>query len=122
MDLVLSDMAPCFPGQVDAVLSDMAPYFLGQVGLVLSDMVPCFPGQVDLVLSDMAPCFPSQVDLVLSDMAPNATGAKDLDHDQIMRLAYAVANFAKRNGQQGSGMLCKVSSPVASRAAACSAR
>ncbi|KAJ8678588.1 hypothetical protein QAD02_014375 [Eretmocerus hayati] len=36
----------------------------------------------------------SFVDLVMSDMAPNATGVKDMDHENIIKLAYAVLKFA----------------------------
>ncbi|KAG8040442.1 hypothetical protein G9C98_002438 [Cotesia typhae] len=34
------------------------------------------------------------VDVVLSDMAPNATGIRDIDHEQIIGLAYAAMKFA----------------------------
>lgn len=34
------------------------------------------------------------VDVVLSDMAPNATGVRDMDHENIIALAYAAFRFA----------------------------
>ncbi|XP_043282499.1 rRNA methyltransferase 2, mitochondrial [Venturia canescens] len=33
-------------------------------------------------------------DIVMSDMAPNATGVREMDHENIMKLAYAALKFA----------------------------
>ncbi|XP_033100639.1 rRNA methyltransferase 2, mitochondrial-like [Anneissia japonica] len=45
---------------------------------------------------------------VISDMAPNATGMKDLDHENIIRLASAVASFTTRVLKNNGIFLCKV--------------
>lgn len=38
----------------------------------------------------------SKADIVLSDMAPNASGVRDIDHDNIIKLAYTALQFALR--------------------------
>lgn len=49
-----------------------------------------------------------QIDLVMSDMAPRASGIKDLDHENIISLAYAALSFAVLNSVLGGNFLCKV--------------
>ncbi|XP_063845431.1 rRNA methyltransferase 2, mitochondrial-like isoform X4 [Scylla paramamosain] len=49
-----------------------------------------------------------KIDVVLSDMAPKASGIKDLDHENIIRLAYAALGFAIQNTAEGGSFLCKV--------------
>lgn len=49
-----------------------------------------------------------KVDVVLSDMAPKASGVKDLDHENIISLAYAALGFAVQNTVEGGSFLCKV--------------
>ncbi|RXG68063.1 rRNA methyltransferase 2, mitochondrial [Armadillidium vulgare] len=49
-----------------------------------------------------------KVHLILSDMAPKASGARDLDHTQIIDLSYSVLRFAIKNARYGSDFLCKV--------------
>lgn len=46
---------------------------------------------------------------MLSDMAPRASGVKDLDHENIVSLAYSALNFALNNSVMGGSFLCKVS-------------
>lgn len=36
----------------------------------------------------------NKADVILSDMAPNASGVREMDHDNIMLLAYAALKFA----------------------------
>ncbi|RXG68066.1 hypothetical protein Avbf_03962 [Armadillidium vulgare] len=48
------------------------------------------------------------VHLILSDMAPKASGARDLDHTQIIDLSYSVLRFAIKNARYDSDFLCKV--------------
>ncbi|XP_013785007.1 rRNA methyltransferase 2, mitochondrial-like [Limulus polyphemus] len=50
-----------------------------------------------------------KVDIVLSDMAPNATGIKEMDHEQITSLAYSALTFSFNLLQVESGVfLCKI--------------
>ncbi|XP_045122027.1 rRNA methyltransferase 2, mitochondrial-like isoform X2 [Portunus trituberculatus] len=49
-----------------------------------------------------------KIDVVLSDMAPKASGIKDLDHENIISLAYAALGFAVQNTAGGGSFLCKV--------------
>lgn len=49
-----------------------------------------------------------KVDIVLSDMAPRASGIKDLDHENIVSLAYAALSFAVFNSAVGGTFLCKI--------------
>lgn len=42
-------------------------------------------------------------------MAPKASGARDLDHTQIIDLSYSVLRFAIKNARYDSDFLCKVS-------------
>jgi 23S rRNA (uridine2552-2'-O)-methyltransferase len=48
------------------------------------------------------------VDVVLSDMAPNATGHRGTDHERIIRMAFKVFEFTKKNGQVGTSLVVKV--------------
>ncbi|XP_071961502.1 rRNA methyltransferase 2, mitochondrial-like isoform X2 [Antedon mediterranea] len=47
-------------------------------------------------------------DCLISDMAPNATGIKDLDHENIVCLASEVFAFAASILKQDGIMLCKI--------------
>lgn len=49
-----------------------------------------------------------KADVVLSDMAPNATGVKDMDHDNIILLAYAAMKFALRVSEPGGTFVVKL--------------
>lgn len=49
-----------------------------------------------------------KADVVLSDMAPNASGVREIDHDNIMLLAYAVLRFALQIGRAQSAFVVKV--------------
>ncbi|XP_014472542.1 PREDICTED: rRNA methyltransferase 2, mitochondrial [Dinoponera quadriceps] len=49
-----------------------------------------------------------KVDVVLSDMAPNASGVREIDHDNIIRLAYSAMKFALRVSQPGGTFVVKV--------------
>jgi 23S rRNA (uridine2552-2'-O)-methyltransferase len=50
----------------------------------------------------------NKVDVVLSDMAPNATGVRELDHDNIILLAYAVTKLALRISRVDGTLVIKV--------------
>ncbi|KZC13820.1 PREDICTED: rRNA methyltransferase 2, mitochondrial [Dufourea novaeangliae] len=49
-----------------------------------------------------------KADVVLSDMAPNACGVRNLDHDNIIKLAYAAMKFALQVTRIDGTLLCKV--------------
>ncbi|XP_044272368.1 rRNA methyltransferase 2, mitochondrial [Tribolium madens] len=49
-----------------------------------------------------------KADAVISDMAPNATGVKDLDNENIIRLCYSVLRFAVQNSQVGASVVVKL--------------
>lgn len=49
-----------------------------------------------------------KVDVVLSDMAPNASGVRDMDHDNIILLAYAALRFAVRMSKAQGTLVVKV--------------
>ncbi|XP_011696320.1 PREDICTED: rRNA methyltransferase 2, mitochondrial [Wasmannia auropunctata] len=95
----------------------------GPVGTVYAvDRLPFYPVEGATVLGNMD--FTSaktqetlsellrgeKADVVLSDMAPNASGVRDIDHDNIMLLAYAVLRFALQIGRvhRGSALVVKV--------------
>ncbi|XP_008543732.1 rRNA methyltransferase 2, mitochondrial [Microplitis demolitor] len=48
------------------------------------------------------------VDVVMSDMAPNATGIRDIDHDQIIVLAYAAMEFAVKMSKVDGTFVVKI--------------
>lgn len=48
------------------------------------------------------------VDLVMSDMAPNATGVRELDHDNIMTLSLHAMRFAIQISKTNATFLTKV--------------
>ncbi|KAJ6640473.1 hypothetical protein lerEdw1_013700 [Lerista edwardsae] len=48
-----------------------------------------------------------KADVILSDMAPNATGIRELDHQQLIRLCFSLLDLAPRVLQHGGAMLCK---------------
>ncbi|EZA59998.1 hypothetical protein DMN91_000977 [Ooceraea biroi] len=50
----------------------------------------------------------NKVDVVLSDMAPNASGMKQLDHDNIIALAYAAMKFALRISKAQGALVIKL--------------
>ena len=49
-----------------------------------------------------------KVDVVLSDMAPNASGIREIDHDNIMLLAYAALRFALQISKAQSTFVVKI--------------
>ncbi|KAK3594381.1 hypothetical protein CHS0354_009673 [Potamilus streckersoni] len=49
-----------------------------------------------------------QADVILSDMAPNASGSRELDHDQIVQLCMSVLEFSPRVLRPGGTVLCKL--------------
>ncbi|XP_022916552.1 rRNA methyltransferase 2, mitochondrial [Onthophagus taurus] len=49
-----------------------------------------------------------KVDVVLSDMAPSATGIKEMDDENILKLCYSVLRFAIINGKKGGTILVKM--------------
>ncbi|XP_071522020.1 rRNA methyltransferase 2, mitochondrial isoform X2 [Panulirus ornatus] len=49
-----------------------------------------------------------KIDVVLSDMAPNATGTKELDHENIITLAYSALRFAIQHSALEATFLCKI--------------
>lgn len=50
----------------------------------------------------------NKVDIVLSDMAPNASGMREIDHDNIMLLAYAALRFALQISKAQGALVVKV--------------
>lgn len=50
----------------------------------------------------------SKPNLVLSDMAPNATGIKEMDDDNIIKLCYSVLRFAVQVSAVNSSLLVKL--------------
>lgn len=48
------------------------------------------------------------VDVVLSDMAPNASGVRDIDHEQIINLAYCALTFALRVSKVDGTLVIKL--------------
>ncbi|XP_014610953.1 PREDICTED: rRNA methyltransferase 2, mitochondrial [Polistes canadensis] len=79
----------------------------GPVGKVIGiDKLPIFPvegatviGQMDFTMAEAHKKLhellnQTKANVVLSDMAPNATGVRELDHDNIMKLAYCALKFA----------------------------
>jgi 23S rRNA (uridine2552-2'-O)-methyltransferase len=49
-----------------------------------------------------------KVDVVLSDMAPNATGIHEMDHENIVHLAYSALRFAIQVSCVGGSALLKI--------------
>jgi 23S rRNA (uridine2552-2'-O)-methyltransferase len=49
-----------------------------------------------------------KVNIVLSDMAPNATGIREMDHDNIVHLAYSALRFALQVSCVGGSLLLKI--------------
>ncbi|XP_029170391.1 rRNA methyltransferase 2, mitochondrial [Nylanderia fulva] len=47
-------------------------------------------------------------DVILSDMAPNASGIRDIDHDNIILLAYTALKFALQNSKVQGMLVVKV--------------
>lgn len=50
----------------------------------------------------------TKANVVLSDMAPNATGIRELDHENIMKLAYCAMKFALQVLQKDGLFLVKI--------------
>ncbi|OQR75093.1 putative ribosomal RNA methyltransferase CG11447-like [Tropilaelaps mercedesae] len=48
------------------------------------------------------------IDVVLSDMAPSATGNKDMDHDNVVKLCYAALTLGLHHLSVGGTFLCKL--------------
>ncbi|XP_011498301.1 PREDICTED: rRNA methyltransferase 2, mitochondrial [Ceratosolen solmsi marchali] len=51
---------------------------------------------------------PKFADVVMSDMAPNATGIKELDHENIIKLAYSAFKFAILSSTYNATLIVKV--------------
>ncbi|KAI4494104.1 hypothetical protein M0802_009258 [Mischocyttarus mexicanus] len=79
----------------------------GPVGKVIAiDRLPIFPiegatviGQMDFTTAEAHEKLyellkQTKANVILSDMAPNATGVRELDHENIMKLAYCALKFA----------------------------
>jgi 23S rRNA (uridine2552-2'-O)-methyltransferase len=49
-----------------------------------------------------------KVNVVLSDMAPNATGVREMDHENILHLAYSALRFAVQVSCVGGCVLLKI--------------
>ncbi|KAF3429500.1 hypothetical protein E2986_05396 [Frieseomelitta varia] len=49
-----------------------------------------------------------KADVILSDMAPNATGVRDLDHENIIQLAYSALKFALQITKGNGVFVCKL--------------
>ncbi|XP_054850583.1 rRNA methyltransferase 2, mitochondrial [Eublepharis macularius] len=49
-----------------------------------------------------------KVDVILSDMAPNATGIRDIDHQQLIGLCLSLIDLAQHILVPGGTMLCKL--------------
>lgn len=49
-----------------------------------------------------------KVNTVLSDMAPNASGIREMDHENIVHLAYSALRFAVQVSCVGGSVLLKV--------------
>lgn len=49
-----------------------------------------------------------KVDVVLSDMAPSATGVHEMDHENIVHLAYSALRFALQVSCVGGSVLLKI--------------
>ncbi|XP_011161299.1 rRNA methyltransferase 2, mitochondrial [Solenopsis invicta] len=93
----------------------------GRIGRVYAiDKLPFYPVEGATVLGNMDFTSPKtqetliellqgdKVDVVLSDMAPNATGMKEMDHDNIILLAYAALRFALQISKINGTLVIKV--------------
>lgn len=93
----------------------------GPVGKVYAvDKLPFYPVEGAVVMGNMdftsvktqdilrESIEEAKVDVILSDMAPNATGVREMDHDNIISLAYAAMKFALQNNNPGGTFLVKV--------------
>lgn len=49
-----------------------------------------------------------KVDVLLSDMAPNASGHREMDHDNIIALNTELLEFSQRVLKDGGTLLCKI--------------
>jgi len=49
-----------------------------------------------------------KADVILSDMAPNASGVREIDHDNIMLLAYAALRFALQISKVQGTLVVKI--------------
>ncbi|XP_064213312.1 rRNA methyltransferase 2, mitochondrial isoform X3 [Tribolium castaneum] len=49
-----------------------------------------------------------KADAVISDMAPNASGFKELDNENIIKLCYSVLRFAVQNSRAGACLVVKL--------------
>lgn len=49
-----------------------------------------------------------KADVVISDMAPNATGVRNLDNENIIKLCYIVLRFAVQISKKDSSLLVKL--------------
>lgn len=93
----------------------------GAVGKVYAiDKLPFYPVEGAVVMGNMdftsartqeelrESMQDAKVDVVLSDMAPNATGVREMDHENIISLAYAAMKFALQVGKPDSTFVVKV--------------
>ncbi|XP_011143453.1 rRNA methyltransferase 2, mitochondrial isoform X2 [Harpegnathos saltator] len=93
----------------------------GSVGKVFAvDKLPFYPVEGAVVLSGMDFTSAStqeelrktmqddKADVVLSDMAPNASGVREIDHDNIIMLAYSAMKFALQMNKPDGTFVVKI--------------
>lgn len=49
----------------------------------------------------------AQADVILSDMAPNASGLRELDHENLVTMCLSMLDFAERVLRPGGSLVCK---------------
>jgi 23S rRNA (uridine2552-2'-O)-methyltransferase len=65
----------------------------------------------EIIKNNLRPKF---VDVVMSDMAPNSTGMRELDHENIIKLAYSAFKFAVLTSTYNGTLIVKVWDGIAS--------
>lgn len=93
----------------------------GPVGKVIGiDRVPICPIEGAMVFGNMDFTLPEthqklhellkgdKAKVILSDMAPNATGVKELDHENIVKLVYTAMKFALQVSCKGGMFVAKI--------------
>lgn len=90
-------------GTVYAV--DRLPFYLVEGATILGNM-DFTNVKTQEILSELLQG--GKVDVILSDMAPNASGVREIDHDNIMLLAYAVLRFALQISKTQGTLVVKV--------------
>lgn len=90
-------------GRVYAV--DRLPFYPVEGATVLGNM-DFTSARTQEVLSELLQ--EDKADVILSDMAPNASGVREMDHDNIMLLAYTALRFALRMSKAQGVLVVKV--------------